>query len=196
VKIFIRLAVLAAALCLTLTACGGGGSTPAASGSGGAVPSPTASASSSGSAALSAFDTCLKSHGVKTTFKPRAFPSGSARPTARPTAFPTAHRSPGAGGFGGFATNSADAAAFKACQKYAPTGFGRGSGGFGGGSVSASALAAFKSCMTQNGVTVTGSTVQAIFSQLRTATGKTATAFKTCRVLIQSSATPSPSPSA
>jgi hypothetical protein len=195
VKMFIRLAVLAAAACLALTACGGGGSTPAASGSGGAAPSPTASASSSASAALSAFDTCLKAHGVKTTFKPRAFPSGGVRPTSRPTAFPTAHRSPGAG-FGGFATNSADAAAFKACQKYAPTGFGRGFGGFGGGNVTASAIAAFKTCMTQNGVTVTGSTVQAIFSQLRTATGKTATAFKACRVLIQSSATPSPSPSA
>ena len=191
-KIFIRLAVLAAAACLTLTACGGGGSTPAASGSGGAVPTP--SASSSASAALSAFDTCLKSHGVKTTFKPRAFPSGSARPTARPTAFPTAHRSPGAGGFGGFATNSADAAAFKACQKYAPTGFGGGFGG--GGSISASALAAFKSCMTQNGVTITGTSAESIFRQMRTATGKTATAYKTCRVLIQSSTTPTPSPSA
>lgn len=198
-KIFVRLGLLAVTACLTLTACGGGGSsTPAAAGGSGAIASP--SASSSGNAKLSAFDTCLKSHGVKVTFRPRTFPSGAARPTAfptgaRPTAFPTGRPSGGAGfGRGGFGGNSADAAAFKACAKYAPAGFGGGAGRFGGGAITASALAAFKSCMSNDGVKVTGTTAQAIFTQLRTATGKTATAYKTCRVLIQP-ATPTPSPS-
>jgi hypothetical protein len=48
--------------------------------------------------------------------------------------------------------------------------------------------------MKQNGVTVTGTT-ETIFRQLRTATGKTATAYKTCRPLIQL-ASPTPTPSA
>ena len=88
---------------------------------------------------------------------------------------------------------AADSAAFKACAKYAPAGFG---GGF-GRTISASALAAFKSCLSQNGVKVTGTTASAILAELRNATGKTAAAVRTCRVLIQpTSPTPSPSPSA
>jgi len=148
---------------------------------------PTPAATSTGSASLSAFDTCLKAHGVKVT--PRAFQSGGVRPTAFPSGGvrPTARHS-GAGGFG---ANGKDSAAFKACAKYEPAGFGRG-GNF-GGTISASALAAFKSCMSQNGVTITGTTTGAIFSQMRTATGKTATALKTCRPLLQLAA-PTPSP--
>ena len=73
-----------------------------------------------------------------------------------------------------------------------PAGFG---GGFGGRGISASALAAFKSCLTQNGVKVTGKTAAAILGELRNATGKTAAAVKTCRVLIQPAPTASPSPS-
>jgi PT repeat len=198
-KTFIRLAVLAAIACLAVTGCGGGG-TAAASSSAAATPAATASGGTA--AKLSAFDTCLKAHGVKITARRGAFPSGTARPTAfptdrptafptnRPTAFPTAHRSGAAGGFFG---GGADSAAFKACAKYAPAGFG---GRFGGGAaISASAFSAFKSCMSQNGVKITG-TAQTAMRTLRTATGKTATAFKTCQVLLQTgSPTPSPSPS-
>jgi hypothetical protein len=184
---FSGLAVLAAAACLALTACGGSSSSLTNAGTGTGA---TGSASPTTSGSLTAFQSCLKSHGV--TIKagsfgsgtPHAFPSGSPRP--RPTGSFT-------GRPGGFASGGADSAAFKACAKYAPAGFGR--GGFGGGftGISASALAAFKSCMSQNGVKVTGTTAQQIFAALRKATGKTAAADKTCRVLIQPAATPSPS---
>jgi hypothetical protein len=192
-RLGIRGALLVLAATLALTACGGSSgssssstssSSSSAAGSSGS-PSPT-------SAALSAFQACLKQHGVTikpgqfsgrprgsfspgASFSPRAFPSGSPRP--RPS-----------GSF--FGTNSA---AFQACSKYAPAGFGFG-GGF-GRTVSASALAAFKSCLSQNGIKVTGTTAPAILAELRNATGKTAAAVRTCRVLLQPTA-PSPSPSA
>jgi hypothetical protein len=181
---------LAAVTCLALTACGGSSASPAA-----AAASAAATPSTATSSSLTAFQSCLKSHGV--TIKPggfgsRPFASGSPRP------FPTGSARPHpTGSFTGrpsFATG-ADAAAFKACAKYEPAGFGRGFGnGFAG--ISASAIAAFKSCMSQNGVKVTGTTTREIFTSLRNATGKTAAAEKTCRVLIlPSSATPTPSPS-
>jgi len=191
------LAVLVAGACLALTGCGGSSGSTAATGAA-ATASPAATSSS-----LAAFQSCLKSHGV--TIKAggfgggtRPFPSGSARPfpsgSARP--HPTGSFTGRPGGFAG--ASSADSAAFKACQKYAPSGFGRGFGtgdrGFTG--ISASALAAFKSCMSQDGVKVTGTTAAQILSSLRNATGKTAAAEKTCRVLIQpAAAKPSPSPS-
>jgi hypothetical protein len=191
-KTIIRLAALAVIACLAVTGCGGGGTAAASSSAPAATGAATASAGTS--AKVSAFDTCLKAHGVKITARRGAFPSGTARPTAfptnRPTAFPTAHRSGAPGGFSG---GGADSAAFKACAKYAPAGFG---GRFGGGAgISASAFSAFKSCMSQDGVKITG-TAQTAMRTLRTATGKTATAFKTCQVLLQTgSGTPSPSPS-
>jgi PT repeat len=200
-KTFIRLAALAVIACLAVTGCGGGGTAAASS----SAPAATGAATASGgtSAKLSAFDTCLKAHGVKITARRGAFPSGTARPTAfptnrptafptnRPTAFPTAHRSGAPGGFLG----GADSAAFKACAKYAPAGFGGRFGGGAGAGISASAFTAFKSCMSQNGVKITG-TAQTAMRSLRTATGKTATAFKTCGVLLQTgSGSPSPSPS-
>jgi hypothetical protein len=183
----VGLAAVAAAACLALTACGGSSSSTAATGT-----AATATASPTGSSSLTAFQSCLKSHGVtiKTggfgfgTHGAHPFPTNSPRP--RPTGSFT--RRPGA-----FST--ADAAAIKACAKYEPAGF---RNGFGGGfhGVSASAISAFKSCMSQNGVKVTGTTVAQIFAALRNATGKTATADKTCRVLLQpSGATPTPSPS-
>jgi hypothetical protein len=170
------LPLLAAAL--MLTGCGGssGSSSSAAATS-------SASATTSTAAKLSAFQTCLKQHGV--TIRPGQF--GSPRPHASftPTAFPTGSPRPRpSGSFFG-----TDSAAFKACAKYAPAGFG---GGF-GRTISASALAAFKSCLSQNGVKVTGTTAAAILGELRNATGKTAAAVKTCRVLIQPAASPSPS---
>jgi len=171
------LPVLAAAL--VLSGCGGGSAGSTSS----------ASATGTTSAGLSAFQTCLKQHGV--TIRPGQF--NSARPPASftPTAFPTGSTRPRPSFSGSFAGTGS--AAFKACAKFAPAGFG---GGF-GRTISASALAAFKSCLSQNGVKVTGTTAPAILAELRNATGKTAAAVRTCRVLIQPTApSPSPSPSA
>jgi hypothetical protein len=172
-------ALLVLAAALVLTGCG------ASSGSSGAAASSTASATSTGtaSAKLSAFQTCLKQHGV--TIRPGQFgarPRGSFNPTAFPTGSPRPRPS---GSFFG-----TDSAAFKACAKYAPSGFGRGFGR----TISSSALAAFKSCLSQNGVKVTGTTASAVLAELRSSTAKTAAAVRTCRVLLQPSA-PSPSPS-
>jgi hypothetical protein len=168
------LAALAAAL--VLTGCGSSGSSSSA----GATSTAGAASTTPTSAALSAFQACLKQHGV--TIKPGQF---SARPRAsfRPTAFPTGSPFPRSS-FAG-----RDSAAFKACAKYAPAGFGRGFGR----AISSSALAAFKSCLGQNGVKVTGTTASAVLAELRNATGKTAAAVRTCRVLLQPTA-PTPSP--
>jgi hypothetical protein len=172
------LPLLAAAL--MLTGCGGSSGSSSSS----AAATSSASATTSTAAKLSAFQTCLKQHGVKIT--PGQFRSARPRASFTPTAFPTGSPRPRpSGSFFG-----TDSAAFKACAKYAPAGFG---GGF-GRTISASALAAFKSCLSQNGVKVTGTTAAAILGELRTATGKTAAAVRTCRVLIQPTA-PSPSPS-
>jgi hypothetical protein len=171
------LPVLAAAL--VLTGCGGSSGSSSAA----ATTSASATSTSTASAKLSAFQTCLKQHGV--TIRPGQF---SARPRASftPTAFPTGSPRPRPSG----SFFSTDSAAFRACAKYEPNGFG---GGF-GRTVSSSALAAFKSCLSQNGVKVTGTTATAILAELRNATGKTAAAARTCRVLLQPTA-PSPSPS-
>jgi hypothetical protein len=168
----IRGALPALAGALVLAGCGSG-NTAGTSAAG-------TSASATASARLSAFETCLKQHGV--TVKPGQF---SARPRASfsPGALPTGSPRPRAS-FAG-----RNSAAFKACAKYAPVGFG---GGF-NRVISSSALAAFKSCLSANGVKVTGSTATAILSELRNSTGKTATAVRTCRVLLQPAA---PTPSA
>ena len=170
------LTVLAATL--VLTGCGGSSDSSSSAAA-------TSSASATTSAKLSAFQTCLKQHGV--TVKPGQF---GARPRGSfsPSAFPTRSPRPRPSFTGSFAAS--DSAAFKACAKYAPAGFG---GGF-GRTISSSALAAFKSCLSQNGVKATGTTAAAVLGKLRNATGKTAAAVRTCRVLIQPTA-PSPSPS-
>jgi len=164
----IRGALPALAGALVLAGCGGGSNAADTSAAG-------ASASATAPAGLSAFETCLKQHGV--TVKPGQF---SARPHASfsPGAFPTESPRPRASIAG------RNSAAFKACAKYAPSGFG---GGF-NRVISSSALAAFKSCLSANGVKVTGSTPTAILSELRNSTGKTATAVRTCRVLLQPTA--------
>lgn len=183
----IRAALPAVAAAFLLAGCGGGGGgSPAAASS--------SSASATSTAGLSAFQACLKQHGV--TVSPGQFagrPSGSFSPGA----FPTGSFSPGA-----FPSGSArprpsftgtNGAAFQACAKYAPAGFGGGPGR----AISASALAAFKSCMAANGVKVTGSTAGAVLAQLRNSTGKTAAAFRTCQVLLQPAApTAAPTPTA
>jgi len=170
----IRGALPALAGALVLAGCG------SSAGSAGNAAAAGASASSTASAGLSAFETCLKQHGAKVTpgqfsgrptgsFSPRAVPTGSPRP--RPS------------------LTGGNSAAFKACAKYAPSGFGGGANR----AVSSSALAAFKSCLTSNGVKVTGSTANAILSEFRNSTGKTATAVRTCQVLLRPAA---PTPSA
>ena len=175
----LRWALPAVVACLALAGCGS--STAASS----AAATGTATGSATQSAGLSAFQTCLKQHGVKirpgASFSPRPFASRSGFPTAFPTAFPS-----------GFASRAggANSAAFKACQKYAPAGFRFG----GGGGISASAIAAFKSCMSQNGVKVT-STTFASLAKLTRSSKKAAAAFNICRVLLaQGFARPSPSP--
>jgi hypothetical protein len=182
---WLGIAALAASACLALSGCGGSSGSTDASGAGA---TPTASSAAT-STSFAAFESCLKAHGVKTG----GFGSGT-RPfsTASPRPHPSGTFTRRPGGFTG-----ANSAAFKACEKYAPAGFGRGFGNFGNGfrGISASALAAFKSCMSQNGVKVTGTTAQQIFRSLRNATGKIATADKTCRVLLQPSASTTPSPS-
>jgi hypothetical protein len=180
--LLIRAALPAVAAALLLAGCGGGGGSAAAHSS--------SSASATSTAGLSAFQTCLKQHGVTVSpgrfagrpsgsFSPRAFPTGSFSPGAFPSG--SARPRPSFTGTNG--------AAFQACAKYAPAGFGGGANR----AVSASALAAFKSCMASNGVKVTGSTASAVLSQFRNSTGKTATAFRTCQVLLQPAA---PTPSA
>ncbi len=172
-------ALPAVVACLVVAGCG---SSAASSTSTSTGSSPTQSAG------LSAFQTCLKQHGVKITPRasrsPRAFASGF--PSGGfPTAFPS-------GGFpgGGFASGGANSAAFKACAKYEPAGFRRG----GGVSISASAIAAFKSCMSQNGVKVTSTTFPAL-GKLERSSKKAAAAFKICGVLLQQGITrPTPTP--
>jgi hypothetical protein len=180
----LRWALPVVVACVALVGCGGGTASSSSSVS--------SSAGATQSAGLSAFQTCLKAHGVKirprasfspgASFSPRAFPSGSGFPTAFPS-----------GGFGGGGifggAGGANSAAFKACQKYAPKGFRTG-----GGVISASAIAAFKSCMSQNGVTVT-STNFASLAKLARSSKKAAAAFNTCRVLLaQGFSRPTPSP--
>jgi hypothetical protein len=189
-RFLIQAALPAVAAALVLTGCGG---SSGSSSNAGATASASASGTAAASAKLSAFDTCLKQHGVtikagqfgarpRGSFTPTAFPTGSARPSFSGSARPRPS----------FSGSAADSAAFKACAKYAPAGFG---GGF-NRVVSSSALKAFKSCLSQNGVKVTGTTAAAILAELRNATGKTAAADRTCRVLLAPTApTPSPSPS-
>jgi hypothetical protein len=173
----LRWALPAVVACLVLVGCGGGGT---------ATSTASTSSSATQSAGLSAFQTCLKQHGVKirpgASFSPRPFASRTGFPTAFPTAFPS--------GFAGRGTG-ANSAAFRACAKYAPAGF---RFGVGGGGISASAIAAFKSCMSQNGVKVT-STTFASLAKLTRSSKKAAAAFNICRVLLaQGFARPTPTP--
>jgi len=191
-RFLIQAALPALAAALVLAGCGG---SSGSSSNAGATSSASATSSAATSAKLSAFQTCLKQHGVtikpgqfgarpRGSFTPTAFPTGSARPSFSGSARPRPS----------FSGSAQDSAAFKACAKYAPAGFG---GGF-NRVVSSSALKAFKSCLSQNGVKVTGTTASAILAELRNATGKTAAADRTCRVLLAPTAptaSPSPSPS-
>jgi ABC-type phosphate transport system substrate-binding protein len=173
-RFVIRGALPVLAATLMLAGCGGSSSSSSA----GATSSASGS-SSTAPAGLSAFQTCLKQHGVK--INPGQF-SGRPRASFSPGAVPTGSPRP--------RPSFSGSAAFKACAKYAPAGFGAGFGR----AISSSALAAFKSCLSQNGVKVTGTTASAVLGELRNSTGKTAAAVRTCRVLLQPAA-PTPSPS-
>jgi hypothetical protein len=173
----IRTALPVLAAALVLAGCGSGSSSSSAGATSGASATGTAAAP----AGLSAFQTCLKQHGV--TIRPGQF-SGRPRASFTPTAVPAGSPRPRP------SFSGRDSAAFRACAKYAPAGFGAGFGG----AISSSALTAFKSCLSQNGVKVTGTTAGAVLAELRNSTGKTAAAVRTCRVLLQPSA-PTPSPS-
>jgi hypothetical protein len=175
-RFVIRGALPVLAATLVLAGCGGSSSSSSSAGA-------TSSATGTGTAAagLSAFRTCLKQHGV--TIKPGQF-SGRPRASFTPTAISTGSPRPRP------SFSGTGSAAFKACAKYAPAGFGAGFGR----AISSSALAAFRSCLSQNGVKVTGTTASAVLGELRNSTGKTAAAVRTCRVLLQPAA-PTPSPS-
>ena len=146
---------------LFVTGCGGSSS---ASGQG-----------STQAAGRSAFQQCLRQHGVNI-------------PTARPSfaGTPSPGQAPGGGQFPG-GQGGAGSSAFQACRKYAPAGFGPG----GGEGINSSALNAFTSCLKQHGVKLTGTGLSALGS-LRNATGKTAQAVKTCQPLLPSGV-PTPS---
>lgn len=142
--------------------------------------SSTGSAGQSGAqgASTSAFQKCLKQHGV-------TLPSG--RPSFRGTPSPGASIPPGGGQFPGGFGAGAGSKAFQACRKYAPAGFGRGRPGAGG----LSALSAFTSCMKQHGVTLTGG--PAALQSLSGASGKVKKAVQACRALLPQGVPTAPS---
>ncbi len=120
-------------------------------------------------AGTSAFQQCLRQHGVTV---PSARPSFGGAPS------PGASLPAGGGQFPGGFGNGAGSKAFQACRKYAPAGFGRGLPGAGG----LSAVAAFSSCMKQHGVTLTGG--PGALQSLSRASGKVKRAFQACRPLL------------
>jgi hypothetical protein len=120
-------------------------------------------------AGTSAFQQCLRQHGV-------TLPSG--RPSFSGTPSPGASIPAGGGQFPGGFGNGAGSKAFQACRKYAPAGFGRGRPGAGG----LSALSAFTSCLKQHGVKLTGGL--GALQSLSRASGKVKKAFQTCRALL------------
>ena len=140
---------------LLVTACG---SSTGSTGQGGAQ-----------AAGTSAFQQCLKQHGVSL---PAGRPAGGGAPS------PGAGAPAGGGQFPGGFGNGAGSKAFQACRKYAPAGFGRGRPGAGG----LSALSGFSSCMKQHGVTLSGG--PAALQSLSQASGKAKKAFQTCRTLL------------
>ena len=142
---------------LLVTGCGGSSSSTGGQGS-------------TQAAGRSAFQQCLRQHGVNI-------------PTARPSfaGTPSPGQVPGGGQFPGGGQGGTAGSAFQACRKYMPAGFGPS----GGGGLSTSAFKAFASCLQQHGVKVSGTGISALRS-LRNATGKTAKAIKTCQPLLPS----------
>lgn len=127
-----RLSCVAAAVGFTLLVIAGCGITSGSSSSG------------SSSSGLSAYQSCLRQHGVN-------LPSG--RPSGAPSGG-FGGGGFGGGGFGGSGGSSTFQKAFRACASKRPSG-GFGGGGFGGGGFGGggfeSALASFRSCMSSHG---------------------------------------------
>jgi hypothetical protein len=217
---------LGLSLALVLAGCGGSKTTPAAASttsssaaavtsSAASAPAPSGSAAGGArnSAAFQKYTACLSQHGVTVpTFSgrpggsggPRV--SGSARPFAsgsgRPR-FSGSARPRGSGGgfgfFGGASANPSTQAAMKACANLLPAGA-VGFGGRAGGAISATTYASFKSCMSDNGVTLTGTTAQQGLASLNRSDAKTAAALKICQPILgtagAASGSPAPAPSA
>jgi hypothetical protein len=102
------------------------------------ITSVSSSSGSSSSSGLSAFQSCLRQHGVNL-------------PTSRPSAAPSGGFG---GGFGGSGGSSTFQKAFQACASKRPSGGGGFGGGFGGGGSGGgfgSALTSFRSCMSSHG---------------------------------------------
>jgi len=141
--------------------------------------------------AITAFQKCLSSHGVKLPSHPAGggSPGGSAGSSFPHGGFTG---SPGSG-------SSAFSKAFAACGKLAPKGFG---GGFGAGTGRAAgqfkptaaqqaALSTYEQCMSSHGVQIAASSTFATISSLIKADPAAATANKQCQSDLQGAFRPS-----
>jgi hypothetical protein len=181
-----RLAMLGGLLVagLVLAACGGGGSGSSASAN--TASTTTVAGGGRGRFSLTAFTTCMASHGV--TLKLPTRPANGTPPSTTPGET-RPQRPAGGGGFGGFGGNFADrfktapagvdptkyAAALAACRSTLPT------GGGGGGALNSSAFQAYRSCLQDHGVTLpaTGG-----FGNINRSDPKVQAAVKTCQPLL------------
>jgi hypothetical protein len=141
---------------LVLAACGGS-SGHSASANPPATTTTTTAGGRGGFAALTAFTTCMSSHGVTLPTRTRTGPPGGTRPSGATGTRPSG-ASGGRGGFGGggnladrFATAPTGvdptkyAAALAACKSTLPTG---------GAAPNNSAFQAYRSCLSDHGVTL------------------------------------------
>jgi hypothetical protein len=151
------------------------------SGCGGGSAGASATSTTKPAASETAFQNCLKSHGVTLPSRPAgsgSFPTGSgSSPTGG--SFPAGGFGGGGGGGSG---NSTFAQAFQACASLRPAG----SGGFGGGSGTQSlALKTYVNCLAIHGVTIpSGSGETSALRALSTdPTAKDKTAETACAAL-------------
>ncbi len=200
-----RLAILGGVLAagLALAACGGGSSHSASASTSGATTTTTAAnagARGGGAAALTAFTSCMSSHGVTITVPARTGNGNGTPPSTTPgETRPARGAGGGGGGFaGGFANrfNTPPAgvdptkykAALAACKSKLPTG--------GGGFQNSTAFQAYASCLKDHGVVLparagaTGGGTTATTAPGTTSTTfnrsdpKVAAALKTCQPLL------------
>jgi len=184
-----RLAMLGGLLAaaLVLAACGGGSSHAASANT--APTTTTVPGRGRGGFSLTAFTTCMSSHGV-TIKLPTRPGNGNGGPPSTTPGETRPQRPAGGGGFGGFGGgNLADrfktapagvdptkyAAAFAACQSQLPT------GGGGGGAFNSTAFQAYRSCLADHGVKLpaTGG-----FGNINRNDPKVQAAMKTCQALL------------
>jgi len=129
--------------------------------------------------ALKKFESCLKKHGVKTSFPGAGGPPTGGAPTGT---FPS-----GGGAPGSFKGGGKFQKALKACSKLLPAGsqFGGGAGAPPNGS--STALAAFRNCMTLNHVTLAKGaygTTSSSSSATPTSSSTYKKAYSTCSALL------------